>query len=68
MKVTTIADAMKCASKVNQGKHCSMAEMKATIKLLERGLRTARQTARILRDQRDDSKDMVRALMAKIGL
>ncbi len=68
MKVTTIADALKCASKINQGKACSAAEMRSTIKLLDTALKTARRSARTAKDALKRSDSMVTRLMAKIGL
>jgi hypothetical protein len=67
-KITTIADALKCASKVNAGKACSAAEMRATIKLLNTALQTARRTARSTKQALARSDNMVTRLMAKIGL
>ena len=68
MKITTIADALKCASKVNAGKACTAAEMRATIKLLDTGLKTSRRTIRELKRQVTDKDSMVRRLLAKIGV
>jgi len=68
MKVTTIADALKCAAKINSGKACSAAEMRATIKLLDTALKTARRTARTTKQALARSDNMVTRLMAKIGL
>jgi hypothetical protein len=68
VKVTTIADALKCAAKVNAGKACSPAEMRATIKLLDTGLKTSRRTIRELKRQVSDKDSMVRRLLAKIGV
>jgi hypothetical protein len=68
VKITTIADAMKCAAKINAGKACSAAEMRATIKLMDTALKTARRTARATKEQLKRSDNMVTRLMAKIGL
>lgn len=68
MKVTTIADALKCAAKVNAGKSCTPAEMRATIKLLDSGLKTSRRTIRELKRQVTDKDSMVRRLLAKLGV
>ena len=68
MKVTTIADALKCASKINAGKSCTPAEMRATIKLLNTGLRTSRRTVAELKRQLTRSDGLVSKLMTKIGL
>jgi len=68
VKITTIADALKCASKVKAGKACSASEMRATIKLLDTALKTARRTARTTKQALARSDNMVTRLMAKIGL
>jgi signal transduction histidine kinase len=68
MKVTTIADALKCAAKINAGKACTAAEMRATIKLLDTGLKTSRRTVRELKRQLTRSDGLVQRLMGKIGL
>jgi len=68
VKVTTIADAMKCAAKINAGKACSAAEMRATIKLLDTGLKTSRRTIREMKRQITDKDSMVRRLLAKLGV
>ena len=39
--VSTIADALRCARKIKQGKSCTMQEMKSTILLLETGMKSA---------------------------
>jgi len=68
VKVTTIADALKCAAKINAGKACTAAEMRATIKLLDTGLKTSRRTVRELKRQLTRSDGLVQRLMGKIGL
>lgn len=68
MKVKTIADALKCASKVNAGQACSPAELRATVKLLSSALKTAKSTARMAKKQLKDSDNMVTRLMSKLGL
>ena len=68
MKVKTIADAMKCASKVNAGQACTASELRATVKLLSSALKTAKSTARAAKNQLKASDNMVTRLMAKIGL
>lgn len=67
-KITTIADALKCASKINAGKACSASEMRATIKLLNTALRTSKRSLRTVKDNLARSDNMVTRLMAKIGL
>lgn len=68
MKVKTIADAMKCASKVNSGQACSSAELRATVKLLSSALKTAKSSARMVKKQLVSSDNMVTRLLAKVGL
>jgi len=68
MKVKTIADALKCASKVNAGQACSAAEMRATVKLLSSALKTAKSTASTVKKQLKRSDDMVARLLSKVGL
>jgi hypothetical protein len=51
--VTTIADALRCARKVKQGKACTMQELKSTVMLLETGMKTAQRTAKEYRDRND---------------
>lgn len=68
MKVRTIADAMKCASKVNNGQACSASELRATVKLLSAALKTAKATARAAKKQLKQSDNLVTRLMAKLGL
>ena len=68
VKITTIADALKCASKINAGKACSASEMRATIKLLDTALKTSRRSLRAAKQQLTRSDNMVTRLMAKIGL
>ncbi len=68
VKITTIADALKCAAKIKAGKACSASEMKATITLLDTALKTSRRSLRAARQQLTRSDNMVTRLMAKIGL
>ncbi len=67
-KITTIADALKCAAKIKSGKACSAAEMRATISLLSTALSTSRRTLRAAKDNLARSDSMVTRLMSKIGL
>jgi hypothetical protein len=67
-KITTIADALKCAAKIKAGKACSAAEMRATISLLSTALSTSRRTLRAAKDNLARSDNMVTRLMSKIGL
>jgi len=38
--ITNMAHALKCVAKLKQGKSCTMAELKASLMLLESGYRT----------------------------
>lgn len=67
-KITTIADALKCAAKIKAGKACSASEMRATITLLSTALATSRRTLRAAKDNLARSDNMVTRLMSKIGL
>lgn len=51
--VTTIADALRCARKVKQGKACTMQELKSSVLLLETGMKSAQRGAREARDRVD---------------
>ena len=68
MPVKTIADASRCAAKVAQGKACTMAELKATVALLNDALKTARSTAKMAKKEAMEAKDMVGKLLSRIGL
>ena len=48
---TTIADALRCVKKVRTGKACTMAEMKASLLLLDDARKTALGTIRMLKDR-----------------
>jgi len=48
---TTIADALRCVKKVRQGKACTVAELKASIMLLDDARKTALGTIRTLKDK-----------------
>ena len=67
-KITTIADALKCASKVKAGKACTVSEMRSTIELLDTARKTALRTARATKQALVRSDNMVSRLMGKIGL
>ena len=67
-KITTIADALKCAAKVKAGKSCSASEMRATIALMSTALSTSRRSLRAAKDSLARSDNMVTRLMSKIGL
>lgn len=66
--ITTVADAMSCANKLAQGKSCTQAEMKATIRLLNGALKTARATAKAAKREASEAKDMFKSLLSRVGL
>lgn len=68
MKIKTIADAMMCANKLANGQSCTQAEMKATIRILNAGLKTARATAKAARREAAGASDMLRSLLSRVGL
>jgi len=64
----TIADASRCAAKVASGKACTMAELKATVSLLNTAMKTARSTARVAKREAKEAKTMLMSLMSRVGL
>lgn len=48
---TTIAQALGCVKKLRSGKACSMAELKATVMLLDDARKTSLGTIRLLKDK-----------------
>lgn len=66
--VKTIADASSCAAKLAEGKACTMAEMKATIRILNAALKTARSTAKAAKREAKSATDNFRALLSRVGL
>ena len=64
---TTIAQAMACASKVRQGKACTMAELKATVTLLQSALSSSRAATRAAKEAAQDAKAMVTTLLSRVG-
>jgi len=62
---TNIAMATKCAAKVQAGKPCTMAELKATVMLLNTGLKTGRRSLKMARDQLKEKTLMVRDLLGR---
>ncbi len=66
--ITTIADATRCAAKMANGQACTVNEMKATVRLLNSGLRTARATAKAAKREANEARDMFRALLSRVGL
>lgn len=65
--IVTVADASACAVKLASGKPCTMAEAKATIRILQGALTTARATARVARREASEAKDMVKSILGKIN-
>lgn len=66
VSVTTIADATRCAAKVKAGKACTMTELRATVLLLQEGLKTSRSAGRIARKQLTEKSQMVRDLLGRV--
>jgi len=63
--VTTIAQAAKCVSKVKSGKACSMAELRATIILLDDAWKTSKKMKSMLKTQlKQESSRLSDALKA----
>tara|TARA_Y100000015_G_scaffold42899_1_gene51368 strand:- start:592 stop:801 length:210 start_codon:yes stop_codon:yes gene_type:complete len=48
---TTIAQALRCVAKVNQGKPCTMNELKASLRLINDARKTGLKTIKMLKDQ-----------------
>lgn len=63
--VTTIADATRCAAKVSAGKACTTAELRATVLLLNQGLKTSRTAGRMAKAQLAEKSQMVRDLLGR---
>lgn len=63
-----IAQAMKCAAKIESGRSCTVAEMKATVRLLKQGLTGARATARAAKTAASEAKDMLQSVLSRVGL
>jgi len=68
MKITNIGDAAKCLAKLRAGKACTAAEAKATAMMLGTALDSSKRSARLLRQQLADSKQLVQGLLSRIGL
>ncbi len=66
--VRTVADASRCAAKLAEGKPCTMAEMKSTIRILNTALKTARVTARAAKKEAKSASESFRALLSRVGL
>ena len=67
-KITNIAMALRCASHIKQGKACSMADARATVALLDTGLKTARRRASAEKKALAQSDNMVSRLLMKLGV
>lgn len=63
---TNIAEASRCAAKLASGKACTMAEMKATIRLLNQGMNAARVASRTAKRAAKESKEMVSKLLSRL--
>jgi len=66
--IKTIADASACAAKVAAGKPCTMAELKATVSLLNAAMKTARSTDKAAKREAAEAKDMLTRLLSRVGL
>jgi len=67
-KIISVAQALRCASQVRQGKACSQSDLRATVLLLDTAVKTARRTASATKRALLSSDNMVTRLLAKIGL
>jgi len=65
--ITTIAQASSCAKKLAEGKSCTQAEMKATIRLLNGALSGARVAARTAKREAKEAKAMVASLLNRVN-
>ena len=63
---TNIAMASRCAAKVQAGKACTMAELRATVTLLNQGLKTGRRSLKIAKDQLKEKSQLVRDLLGRV--
>ena len=63
---TNIAMASRCAAKVQAGKACTMAEPRATVTLLNQGLKTGRRSLKIAKDQLKEKSQLVRDLLGRV--
>lgn len=66
--IKTIADATSCASKIANGQSCTQAEMKATIRILNGALKTARSTAKAAKREALNANDMLKSILSRVGL
>jgi len=63
---TNIAQASACAAKLQAGKACTLAELKATVRLLNQGMNAARVAARTAKKAAKESKEMVSKLLSRL--
>jgi hypothetical protein len=63
---TNIAMATRCAAKVNAGKACSMAELRATVSLLNTGLKSGRRSLALAKKQLVEKTAMVSDLLGSV--
>ena len=68
MKVTNIADASKCAKKLAEGKACTVAELKATVRLLNDAMKASRTAAKIAKREAREAKEMLGRALGRLGL
>ena len=68
MKVNNIADASKCAKKLAEGKGCTVAELKATVRLLNDGMKASRTAAKVAKREAKEAKDMLGRALSRLGL
>jgi hypothetical protein len=64
---TNIAMALKCATKVQQGKACTVGELRATVLLLKSGMSGARSSTKIAKNALRESKELVSQLLSRIA-
>jgi len=67
-QIQTVADAMSCANKMANGKACTQAEMKSTVRILNGALKTARSTAKMAKREALEAKDMLKSILSRVGL
>lgn len=51
VKITNIADAVKCVAKMRAGKRCTMEEMKSTAMILDSALKSSKSAGRQMKNQ-----------------
>lgn len=63
---TNIAQASACAKKLASGKTCTMAELKATVRILNQAMNASRVAARTAKKAAKESKEMVSKLLSRL--